>query len=215
MGRWSLPLILLLAAAPSLRAQDGSPRLQLSMPAELAARTDAPTVSLADILTEGHRRELLSAGWPTQLHCRVELWKRGFLFFDRESVVDWDVIVEYEPATRVYRVRRRQDGKLENLGTVNTIDEAEQIVDRSYRVPLSPHSSGARYYYAFSLDLQTLSGGDLDAWQRWVRGDAEPAIRGKGSPITALQRGVGALMSRVLGGETQHYTKQSGTFTTR
>jgi hypothetical protein len=151
--------------------------------------------------------------WPTVLHCRVELWKRGFIVFDRESVVEWDLIVEYVPATQAYHVGRRQDGRLEDLGQFATIDEAEQVVDRPYRVPLSPRSSGRRYYYAFSLTLETLTGSDLDAWQRWVRGDAEPAIRGKGSPITALQRGVGSLLSRVLGGETQHYEKRSGVFT--
>ena len=209
MGRWSLLLILLLAAPTLLRAQDGSPRLQLSMPDQIMARVDAPTVSLTDVLVEGHRRELLGAGWPTVLHCRVELWKRGLIFFGRESVVDWDVIVEYMPASRLYHIRRQQDGKVDDLGDVRTIEEAEQIVDRPYRVPLTPTSSHARYYYSFSLDLATLSGSDLDAWQRWVRGDAEPAIHGKASPITALQRGIGSLLSRVLGGETQHYERRS------
>jgi hypothetical protein len=206
MGRWSLPLILLLAAPASLRAQDRSPRLDLSMPAQIVAGVGAPTVSLKAVLAEGHRRELLGAGWPTALHCRVELWKRGrIFFFDRESVVDWDLFVEYVPATRLYHVRRKQDGRIDDLGQFPTIEEAEQIVDRPYRVPLAPKSSGKRYYYAFSLDVSTLSGNDLDAWQRWVRGDARPAIRGDSSRITALQRGVGSLLSRVLGGETQHY----------
>jgi hypothetical protein len=213
MGRWSLPLILLLAATSSLRAQDGSPRLQLSMPASIVARVDAPTTSMRDVLAESHRRELLDAGWPTVLHCRVELWKRGLLFFGPESAVGWDLIVEYVPATKVYRIQRQQDGKVERLGQFSTIDEAEQIIDQAYHAPLSPKSKGGRYYYVFSLDLETLRGSDLDAWQRWVRGEAEPAIRGKGSPVTALQRGVGSLLSRVLGGETQHYEKRSGTFT--
>src|SRR4051812_14580135 len=115
MGRWSVPFILLLAATSSLRAQDGSPRLQLSLPTPMTARVDAPTVSLADILAEGHRREPLVAGFPTVLHCRVELWRRGRLFFDRESFTGWDVVVEFLPATNVYRVRRQQDGRLVEL----------------------------------------------------------------------------------------------------
>jgi hypothetical protein len=214
MGRWSLPLILALAAAWPLGAQDGSPRLQLSMPPSIVARVDAPTVSFRDVLAEGHRRELLNAGWPTVLHCRVELWKRGVLFYDQESTVSWDVIVEFVPATRVYRVQRRQDGRLEALGQFATIEEAEQVIDKPYRVPLSPNAKGGRYYYQLGLDLQTLSGSDLDAWQRWVRGDAEPAIHGKASPIGALRSGLGSLFSRVLGGETQHYEKRAA-FTAR
>jgi len=161
------------------------------------------------MLSEGHRQELLAAGWPTVLHCRVELWKRGLIFFTRESVVDWDLIVEYVPATRLYHVRRQQKGKIGELGRVATIADAEQIIDRPYRVPLPPRSQGAQYYYSFSLDLSTLSLNDLDAWQRWVRGDAEPAIRGKKNPLTAIQRGIGSLLSRVLGGETQHYERRS------
>ena len=176
------------------------------MPPQIVAGVDAPSVSLANMLSEGHRRELLSAGWPTVLHCRVELWKRSrIFFFDRESVVEWDLTVEYIPATRVYHVWRQQEGKLDDLGQVSTVEEAEQFVDRPYRVALTPKSAHARYYYAFSLDQSTLSGNDLDAWQHWVRGDARPAIRGDSSRITALQRGVGSLLSRVLGGETQHY----------
>src|SRR3954469_31756 len=209
MGRWPFHLVLILVAALPLRGQGGSPRLQLSLPSPLTAAVDAPTVALKDVLAEGHRRELLNAGWPTVLHCRVELWKRGFIFFDQESQVAWDLIVEYVPATKLYRVQRQQDGKLERLGQFSTIEEAEQVIDQTYRVPLSPRSKGARYYYTFSLDLQTLTGSDLDAWQRWVRGDAEPAIRGKANPIGALQRGLGSALSRVLGGETQHYERRA------
>jgi hypothetical protein len=184
------------------------------MPPSIVARVDAPIVSFRDVLAEGHRRELLNAGWPTVLHCRVELWKRGMLFYDQESTVSWDVIVEFVPATRVYRVQRRQDERLEALGQFATIEEAEQIIDKPYRVPPSPNAKGGRYYYQLSLDLQTLSGSDLDAWQRWVRGDAEPAIHGKASPIGALRSGLGSLFSRVLGGETQHYEKRAA-FTAR
>ena len=209
MGRGSLTLILLLAARTSLRAQDRSPRLQLSMPDQIVAGVDAPTVSLSAVLEEGHRRELLTAGWPAVLHCRVELWKRGLITFDRESVVGWDIVVEYAPATQLYHIHRQQDGKVDDLGEVKTLEGVEQIVDRPYRVPLVPNTSRARYYYLFTLDLSTLSGNDLDAWQRWVRGDAEPAIHGKTSIISAVQRGLGSLLSRVLGGETQHYEKRA------
>src|SRR5258708_28892494 len=116
MGRWSFPLLLPLAALSFLRAQEKSPRLELSMPAQIVAGVDAPSVSLANMLSEGHRRELLSAGWPTVLHCRVELWKRSrIFFFDRESVVQWDLTVEYIPATPLYPVWRQPEGKLHHL----------------------------------------------------------------------------------------------------
>lgn len=174
----------------------------------MTARTDAPTASLANMLAEGHRRELLGAGFPTVLHCRVELWKRTFLTFTRDALVEWDVVVEFVPATGHFQVRRQQDGKLTEQGDVATIEEAEQIVDHPYRVPVTPASSGVRYFYLFSVDLSTLSLSDLDAWQRWVRGEASPAARGKTSIFGAIKSGLGSLLSRVLGGETQHYEIQ-------
>src|SRR6266850_1084787 len=149
MGRWSPALVLLLAAPASLRAQDKSPRLELSMPAQIVAGVDAPTVSLANALAEGHRRELLAAGWPTVLHCRVELYKRSLIFFSPEASVEWDLTVEYIPATRQYHITRQQEGKLDDLGQFATIEEAEQAVDRPYHIPVSPKASGKRYYYEF------------------------------------------------------------------
>src|SRR5579864_5069212 len=103
MASRSLAIVLLLAAPASLRAQDRSPRLDLQLPATITARADAPTASLQHVLAEGHRRELLTSGWPAKLHCRVELWrKQGSFFlspFNRDSLVEWDLIVEYLPAT--------------------------------------------------------------------------------------------------------------------
>src|SRR5438552_2939713 len=122
----SLHLVLWLAAIP-LRAQDRSPRLELSLPQQVVAGVDVPTVSFANILSEGHGRELLNAGWPTVLHCRIELLKKSWLFFNSESVITWDLIVEYSPATHRYQVRRQQDNAIEDLGQVSSIDEAEQI----------------------------------------------------------------------------------------
>lgn len=183
------------------------------MPPTIVAGVDAPTVSMSNMLTEGHRRDLLNSGFSASLHCRSELWKKGsFIFYAPESIVEWDIIVEYMPATQVYHIRRVQDGRLEDLGEVKSIEAAEQIVDRPYRLPQPPRSQGRRYYYAFIVELSTLSLSDLDAWQRWVRGEAAPAVQGKQNPATALQRGLGSLLSRVLGGETQSYERKSGTF---
>jgi hypothetical protein len=212
MARWS-PLILLLLVASSLRAQAGSPRLELAMPAQIAAKGDGPTVSLGEMLTEGHRRDLLTSGWPTVMRCRVELWKKGFIAYSTESVSEWDYVVEYSPMTESFQIRRQQQGRVELLGTVKTIADAEQIVDRPVKLGIVPKSPGARYYYVFSVDLSTLNMSDLDAWQRWVRGDATPAVQGKGSLWSAFKKGLGSLASRMLGGDNQHYERRSAPFT--
>jgi hypothetical protein len=213
VARGATALILLLAATSSLRAQDDSPRLRLDLPTRIAAGADVPTTSISGVLTEGHRRELLQSGWPTAIHARVEIWKRGFLgMYNREADFEWDVIIEYAPATKVYRLSRVVSGRTMNLGTATSIEAAEAILRRPFNPALTPRSHGGKYFYVFGVDISTLSLSDLEAWQRWVRGEAQPAVRGKRNPATALQRGLGSLLSRVLGGDTQSYETRSGTF---
>lgn len=183
------------------------------MPARVVAKGDGPTVSLGEMLSEGHRRDMLMSGWPTRLHCRVDLWKKGFIAFSTESTFEWDYVVDYSPATESFQIRRQQEGRIELLGTVKSVAEAEQIVDRPIKLGIVPQSAGDRYYYYFGVDLSTLEMSDLDAWQRWVRGEATPAVQGKRSFLSALKKGFGSLFSRMLGGETQHYERRSDVFT--
>jgi hypothetical protein len=60
--------------------------------------------------------------------------------------------------------------------------------------------------------VESLSVSDLDELQRWLRGELQPAVRGRRSPFSALREGFGTLLSRVLGGETRHFESRSGTF---
>jgi hypothetical protein len=213
MARGTTLLVLVLAAAQPLRAQEGSPRLGLDLPERMVAGVTVPRTSIAGVLTEGHRREMLHSGWSTAVHARVELWKKGFLgLFDREGVIEWDVIVEFAPATKTYHLRRILDNRVEDLGEAASIEAAEQILRRPFNPALPPRSSGKRYFYTFGVDISTLSLSDLEAWQRWVKGEAQPAVQGKRSPATAVQRGLGSLLSRVLGGDTQSYETRSGVF---
>ena len=213
MARGTIALVLMLAAS-SLRAQDGSPRVDIMVTDRVIARADFPSTTISGVLTEGHRRDLLTSGWSTAIHARVELWKKGFLgLFDRESAIEWDVIVEYSPATKLYEVRRIVANQTEILGEVSSVEAAEQLLRQPFAASLLPRSRGGRYFYEFKVDISTLTMSDLEAWQRWVRGEARPAAQGKKNPATALQRGLGSLLSRVLGGETQSYERRSDTFT--
>ena len=63
------------------------------------------------------------------------------------------------------------------------------------------------------VDIEALSVSDLDELERWLRGELRPAVRGKRAPIPAIQRGLGTLLSRVLGGERRQYEAKSSTFT--
>lgn len=214
MGRGTIALVLLLAAS-ALRAQGGSPTLDLILPPRVVAGVDVPSTGISGILSEGHRRELLNSGWSTAIHARVELWRKGGflgLFFEPESVIEWDVVIDYAPASKLYTIRRVVDNTVEHLGDASSIEGAEQILRRPYNAALTPRRRGGRYFYVFAVDVTTLSLSDLEAWQRWVKGEAQPAIKGKRSPVGAFQRGLGSLLSRVLGGETQSYETRSGIF---
>jgi hypothetical protein len=79
-------------------------------------------------------------------------------------------------------------------------------------VSLPPRRAGTRYYYNVVVDIEALRVSDLDELERWLKGELRPAVRGKRAPLSALQRGFGTLLSRVLGGETRHYEARSATF---
>ena len=211
MVRGSLALVLLLAA--SAGGQGKSPRVDITRPENVLAGTGVATTTISGVLTEGNRRDLLLGGWPTAIHGRLELWRKGFLgTYDRESDFQWDVIIDYSAVTKVFHLRRVVDNAVENLGETSTIEEAERILSRPFSPPLSPGRRGDRYFYLFNAEVATMSLSDLDAWQRWVKGEARPAVQGKRNPIGAFHRGLGSLLSRVLGGDTQSYERRSTPF---
>jgi hypothetical protein len=190
------PLVfaLLLAATSALRGQGKSPRVDLTLPQQVVAGSSVATTTITGILTEGNRQELLHSAWPTKIHGRIELWRRGrFGVFDRESVFEWDVIVDYSPATKVYHLRRVVDNKVDLLAEVTTIEAAEQALRAPFSPPLSPGRQGGRYFYLLNAEVSTISLSDLEAWQRWIKGEAQPAVRGQKNPVGAFQRGLGSL----------------------
>ena len=97
-------------------------------------------------------------------------------------------------------------------GEFATLAAAEEALGRPAPVRLPPRQAGDYYYYNVVLDVETLSVSDLDELQRWLRGDLQPAVRGKRDPVSALRRGIGTLLSRMLGGEKRHFEARSARF---
>jgi hypothetical protein len=85
-------------------------------------------------------------------------------------------------------------------------------VERPFKVPIVPNRESSRQYYAASLEVETMSMNDLDEVERWLRGEMKPAVRGKSNPGTAVGRGVGKVLTRLLGGERRNLKARSGTF---
>ena len=126
-------------------------------------------VALENILAAGDLRELVRSGFPAQLHFRLELWRTGGWFDDLESTMEWDVVVAYDPAAQLYRVRRLSGSQNEDLGAFATLTSVESVLERPIRAPLIPTRMGRRYYYNLALDVEALSVSDLDQLERWLR----------------------------------------------
>jgi hypothetical protein len=211
--RLALILVLVTLAAPSAASAQraGGPRLEV-MPLPANSPPAGASV-IADRLLGGAKlRELIRSGFPAALSFRLELWRVGGLFDELEDSREWNQLVRYDPYSQEYLAVRRQGAFLEDFGGYPTLEEAESALARPFAVILRPKESGSRYYYNVVVDIEALSVSDLDELERWLRGELRPAVRGKRAPLPALQRGLGTLLSRVLGGERRKFEAKSATF---
>lgn len=209
-------LLLILAVPREASAQRG-PQLEVS---PLAANSPpaGATVRASRLLGDRQMRELLVNGFPAALRFRLELWRAGGLFDDIEASTEWEVLVRYDPYSQQYSVvrlhgRKEAPSRRESIEGLPNLEAAERVLNDPFPVALKPRRSDTRYYYNVVLDVETLSVSDLDELQRWLNGEFQPAVRGKRAPLSALRRGIGTLLSRVLGGEKRHYEARSTTFT--
>lgn len=203
--------LLLILASPAF-AQRG-PRLEVSLLSN--SPLAGASVVAAQLLGDAKIRELLRSGFPAAMTYRLELWRGGGMFDELERSTQWNVLVRYDPYSQQYlAVRRHGPTREEDFGGFSTLEAAEAELAKPYPVPLQPSRTGTRYYYNVVLDVESLSVSDLDELQRWLRGELQPAVRGKRAPLSALRRGFGTLLSRLLGGETRHYESRSRTFRT-
>jgi hypothetical protein len=195
------------------RAQGAGVQLDIIVPAGTLAATEPPSIVSRNLLADPKTRELLRNGFPTRLHYKVELWREARWVNEIEGSTEWEVLVQYDPAANVYRAVRRNGRQLEDFGGFGSLASAEEPLNRPYRVSLRPRYRGARYYYNVTLDVTTLDVSDLDELQRWLRGEFQPVVQGRGNPASAIKNGVGTLLSRLLGGERRHYEQRSEKFT--
>jgi hypothetical protein len=200
-----------LATAPAVAVGQGSPRIDLTLPAQNALLREGPTLRGTDLLADAQLRDLVRNGFPARFSFRVELWSSGGFFNSLEASTTWDVIVRYDPLEKVYEVVRVAGNQAVSLGRFPDVESADGAVGRPVRVPLNAPSR-SRYYYASTLDVEVLSLSDLDELERWLRGELKPAVSGRRNPGTALTRGVRTLVVRLLGGTKRHFEARTATF---
>ena len=209
----ALGLAAALCALPSGVAAQGRGGPQLEVSVISNSPPGGASVRAARLLNDANTRALLQNGFPSAMQFRLELWRVDGMFDDLESAATWQVLVRYDPYTRLYSLYRQGMRSTEDIGSIRTMEALETELSRPFPVSLRPARPGTRYYYNLSVDIETLSVTDLDELNRWLRGELQPAVRGKRAPLSALRRGFGTLLSRVLGGGSRHYEARSGTFT--
>ena len=189
-------------------ASAGPPRIELRS-------VNAPTpmtVAARGVLREREFDELLRSGFPTRLHFRAELWSVGRWFDEEIDNHEWDLIVRYDVIERTYEVVRVTSDRIVSLGVFNRFADARNATELPFAPPLSSPRTGRKNYYNVQVEVQTIDLNDLDEVQRWLRGEARPAVQGRRNPGTALTRGVRTLISRLLGGQVRHLEQKSPVF---
>jgi hypothetical protein len=197
-------------ALPVAATAQRAPRFDIGV-APASALTEGPVITSDGVLNDPKTREHLRNGFPARVHYRLELWRKGGVFDDLAGRADWNVLVSYEPAAQQYNLIRHSadDQVRENFGGFQSVTSAESQLGRAFKPPLHPNRSG-RYYYHLTVDVQTVTGSDLEALQQWLRGPTSP---GKTNPLASLRSGLSTLFSRVIGGAAKTYERTTGIFT--
>lgn len=187
-------------------------RLEVSLPARAVGGGEGPAFTPRAVLATRELRDLVRGGFPARLHFRCELWRDDRLNNNIAAAVEWDMLVRFDQLGRKFEVFRITDNRVSRLGSFDTEEEMEALVEKPYRIMAPPMVRGRRYYYESSLDIEVLSLSDLDEVERWLRGEVRPALRGDRNPGTAVTRTVRGFFVRLLGGERRHYQAQTRPF---
>lgn len=201
----TLTAVLCLLGASSTAFAQSRPEIDI----RVSPASFPPLVAVRGVLTEKPFDELLRSGFPARLHVRAEVWTIGRWFDDVVGREEWDVVVRYDAIDRTYDVARFVAGRLTPLGSYARFADARAATELPFSPALTSPPSGRKSYVAVQAALQTLDVSDLDELERWLRGEASPAIRGERSPGTALTRGIRSLASRLLGGEVRRLEARS------
>ena len=198
----AFPLVLL--AATSLTAQDGSPPLTL----EVTAGTGQLTVQLGDLLRDPGLGQAVLSGVPLRIHVVAELWQDR-LFDSERGRAEWRATIIHEPLAHAFLVEASTQ---EGARVVPTLEDASTVLQSILEIPLEPPSERGRYYYLANVEIETLSLSDLEELQRWLRGDLAPVVTEGEDVEGAMARGVRRLVVRVLGLPARRFRVRTPTF---
>lgn len=195
-----LAVALLFVVAP-LEAQD---------PVVLSRRGAVPTVTAHGLLADEALENAVISGLPVRIGFQVQLW-RDELVDDLVDQTAWSAVIAFEPLEARFLA-----GILpgDSLGLYPTWDAARAAVEGPF-VPATRRPTAGRFYYIAAVEVETLSLSDLDELERWLRGELEPAVRGRQSVGGALGTGLKRLLIRILGLPARRYEVRTEPFDVR
>jgi hypothetical protein len=205
---WGAAIAALVTSAASLHAQS-APRVDIVPPSAGVGLS----VAARSVLVDSSFVELMRNGFPTRLSFRTEVWTTGRWFNDIVDRVEWDLIVSQDLIDRTYHVARWTRQGVVSLGTYTRFADARAASEIPHVPSMRLPAPGRRGYVTVQVDVQTLDISDLAEMQRWLEGEARPAVQGKRNPGTALTRGLRTLVTRLLGGEVRHLEARSPVMT--
>jgi len=135
--RVALVVVLLAGAGGAARAQ-GTPTLEITLPAPDRLATSGPLVLATSMLSSAHSRDPLAAGFPARFHFLVTLWSEGGLANAIERRAEYDVFVRYLIVEKKYEVVQLMNDRAPfSLGKFDHVEDAERAIARPTRVPIT------------------------------------------------------------------------------
>lgn len=193
--------VALFAVAAPIDAQD---------PLVLDDRRPVPRVIVGNILEDDALENAVRSGLPLRMRFRLELWRDQVI----DELVDqfaWGAVVAYEPIERQFLAGLLPGDSLAGYPSWET---ARRVLEQPYTPAIGTPGPG-RYYYIGELEIETLSLSDLDELERWLRGELEPAVRGRRSVRAAIGTGLKRFLIRILGLPARRYEVRSEPFAVR
>lgn len=190
--------VALLAVAAPIDAQD---------PLTLDVRRAAPRIVVGNVLEDDALENAVRSGLPLRMRFRLELWRDQVI----DNLVDqyaWGAVVAFEPLERRYLTRLLPG---DSVASHPSWEAVRRAVERPYTPTIGARGPGSHYYIGV-LEIETLSLSDLDELEHWLRGELEPAVRGRRSVGGALGTGLKRLLIRILGLPARRYEVRSDPF---
>lgn len=171
------------------------------------------TVAVRDVFADKAFDDLMRNGFPVRIHVRAELWRTGRVFDEVTANVEWDIVVQFDNFDSIYEVLRVTADTIVPLGAYRRLADARAASELPYAPNLPIPPRGRESYVGVRADVQTMQLSDLEELQRWLRGEAAPAVQGRKNPGTVFGRGLRSLFTRLLGAEVRHLEGRTKPFT--